>query len=77
MLLFDSQGVGNYPFKKVIFANIGDCQAMGQKPLTFVRQLLACCVDPMTHLNSEVYPVDVRERAERILSDTGGSSLGM
>ncbi len=25
------------PFKEVIRANIGDCHAMGQKPLTFFR----------------------------------------
>lgn len=33
------QGVKK-PFKQVIRANIGDCHAMGQKPLTFIRQVM-------------------------------------
>lgn len=35
------------PFKSVIKANIGDAHAMGQKPITFIRQVrsfLPCCV---------------------------------
>ena len=27
------------PFDKIIKANIGDCQATGQKPITFIRQV--------------------------------------
>lgn len=33
-----SQGVKK-PFTEVIRANIGDAQAMGQKPITFLRQV--------------------------------------
>lgn len=29
------------PFKEVIRANIGDCHAMGQEPITFLRQVSA------------------------------------
>ena len=50
------QGTRSYPFNRVLFANIGDCHAMGQKPLTFVRQLLAATVDPSL---VKVYPRDV------------------
>jgi len=32
------QGVEK-PFKEVLKANIGDCHAMGQKPITFIRQV--------------------------------------
>lgn len=32
------QGVKK-PFTEVIRANIGDCHAMGQKPITFFRQV--------------------------------------
>lgn len=32
------QGVKK-PFDYVIRANIGDCHAMGQKPITFLRQV--------------------------------------
>jgi alanine transaminase len=64
-----------YPFEDVVYANIGDCQAMGQKPLTFVRQLLACCADASL-IHSDDYPIDVRERARDILGDVSGESIG-
>lgn len=35
---FFSQGA-NKPFTEVIRANIGDAHAMGQKPITFFRQV--------------------------------------
>lgn len=35
---FQFQGVKK-PFKEVLKANIGDCHAMGQKPITFIRQV--------------------------------------
>lgn len=41
------QGVKK-PFTEVIHANIGDAQAMGQRPITFFRQvrLLTCLWSP-------------------------------
>ena len=75
-IMYILQGNTRYPFNEIIYANIGDCQAMGQKPLTFVRQLLSCCIDT-SHLSSDRYPSDVRERAHSILSETGGYSLGL
>ncbi len=30
-----------FPFKKVVMCNIGNPQALGQKPITFFRQVLA------------------------------------
>lgn len=70
-----AQGIGNYPFNNVVFANIGDSHAMGQQPLTFVRQLIASCIDP-TLIDKKIYPSDVTERAKAILADVGGGSLG-
>lgn len=35
------QGV-KQPFAEVIRANIGDAHAMGQQPITFLRQVSAC-----------------------------------
>jgi hypothetical protein len=33
------------PFTEVIKANIGDCHAMGQTPITFIRQVrIMCCI---------------------------------
>lgn len=33
------KGTGNYPFKKLIYCNIGNPQALGQPPMTFIRQV--------------------------------------
>ncbi|XP_053414948.1 alanine aminotransferase 1 isoform X1 [Nycticebus coucang] len=68
------QGVKK-PFTEVIRANIGDAQAMGQKPITFLRQVLALCVNPDL-LSSPNFPEDAKKRAERILQACGGHSLG-
>jgi alanine transaminase len=63
------------PFGKVIRANIGDCHATGQKPITFLRQLMALVTYPalLTHPN---IPNDVKEKAKRFLSDCKGGSVG-
>ncbi|KAL0822136.1 hypothetical protein ABMA28_004269 [Loxostege sticticalis] len=63
------------PFKKVIWANIGDAQAMGQKPITFIRQVLACVSHPELIEKSD-YPEDVKHRAQEILNGMGGKSCG-
>lgn len=63
------------PFDHVIRANIGDCHATGQRPLTFLRQVLACVSDE-TLIESEVYPTDVRQRARQLLDACGGRSVG-
>merc|ERR1719234_3090971 len=34
------------PFDHVTRANIGDCHAVGNQPITFIRQVLACCLYP-------------------------------
>lgn len=68
------QGVKK-PFTEVIRANIGDAQAMGQRPITFLRQVLALCVYPDL-LSSSDFPEDAKRRAQRILQACGGHSLG-
>nr|XP_027807722.1 alanine aminotransferase 1 isoform X2 [Marmota flaviventris] len=68
------QGVEK-PFTEVIRANIGDAQAMGQRPVTFFRQVLALCVHPDL-LDSPDFPEDAKRRAQRILQACGGHSLG-
>lgn len=67
------QGSKNYPFKKVLYCNVGDAHASGQRPLTFVRQLLAACTNP-SHMS--IYPEDVVERAKVILEHCSGNSIG-
>lgn len=63
------------PFKSVISANIGDCQAMQQKPITFFRQVIACASDTRLLSNPDL-PGDVKERVREILSYCGGQSVG-
>lgn len=63
------------PFSSVISANIGDCQAMNQKPITFFRQMIACATDTRL-LSSPDVPNDVKERVQEILSYCGGKSVG-
>ncbi|XP_045431837.1 alanine aminotransferase 1 isoform X2 [Pipistrellus kuhlii] len=69
-----SQGVKK-PFTEVIRANIGDAHAMGQKPITFLRQVLALCVHPDLQ-NSPDFPEDAKRKARSILQACGGHSLG-
>lgn len=63
------------PFSEVIKANIGDCHAMGQKPLTFIRQVLTLCTYPQLMKDSQ-FPEDVKHRAEAILNSCAGNSVG-
>ncbi|KAJ8249419.1 hypothetical protein GJAV_G00234620 [Gymnothorax javanicus] len=68
------QGVKK-PFSQVIKANIGDAHAMGQTPITFLRQVVALCTCPEL-LDSPAFPEDAKQRARRILQDCSGKSLG-
>ncbi|XP_036391018.1 alanine aminotransferase 2-like [Megalops cyprinoides] len=68
------QGVKK-PFTEVIKANIGDAHAMGQPPITFLRQVVALCTCPEL-LDSPIFPEDAKLRARRILKGCGGNSLG-
>ncbi|KAL4613610.1 alanine aminotransferase 2 isoform X1 [Arapaima gigas] len=68
------QGV-KQPFEEVIKANIGDAHAMGQQPITFLRQVVALCTCPEL-LESPAFPEDAKTRARRILQGCGGKSLG-
>lgn len=63
------------PFARVVKANIGDCHATGQKPITFIRQVLALCTYPDL-LDSNDFPEDAKVRARRILNDCKGHSIG-
>jgi len=60
------------PFDKVIKSNIGDCQAMGQKPISFIRQVVAGCAHPEL-LDMGVFPADVTERCREFLDGVRGS----
>lgn len=64
------------PFKNVIRANIGDCHAMNQKPLTFFRQVLACATKPDLMDSDQTVPEDVKQRVRDLLKACGGNSVG-
>ncbi|XP_033626127.1 alanine aminotransferase 1-like [Asterias rubens] len=63
------------PFKDIVKCNIGDAHAMGQKPLTFLRQVVALCTYPKL-LEDKNFPEDAKERARRILHSCKGGSIG-
>ena len=62
-------------FLRVVKANIGDCHATGQKPMTFIRQVLALVTYPDLMKNAE-FPDDAKQRARRILDACRGGSIG-
>lgn len=63
------------PFDKVIRANIGDCHATGQKPITYLRQVMALCAYPEL-FNSDLFPLDAKDKAKKFLKACGGESVG-
>lgn len=62
-------------FKKVLKANLGDCQAMGQKPITFLRQVIILVTYPEL-MKDPRFPKDAKERARIILASCKGNSIG-
>lgn len=63
------------PFNEVIKANIGDAHALGMKPLTFPRQVIAMCVCPEL-IDTADFPSDAKAKARSILNATKGHSMG-
>ncbi|XP_036606886.1 alanine aminotransferase 1-like [Trichosurus vulpecula] len=68
------QGVKK-PFTEIIKGFKGDAHAMGQKPITFMCQVLALCQYPDL-LSSPSFPEDAKKRARRILEACEGHSTG-
>jgi aspartate/methionine/tyrosine aminotransferase len=57
--------------KEIIYCNIGNPQSLGQKPITYQRQLLALCEYPaLMDLAPGIFPPDVIETAKAILKGT-------
>jgi alanine transaminase len=63
----------SFPFKSLISCNIGNPQALGQKPLTFVRQVAAACMHPALIDVPNAFPEDVKRRARAYLANTDRS----
>ncbi|GFR47025.1 hypothetical protein Agub_g8710 [Astrephomene gubernaculifera] len=69
------EGKGNYPFDKVVWCNIGNPQILGQKPITYFRQVLALCECPqlLSHPNiRDLFPEDVINRAQLLIKAIPG-----
>ena len=61
--------------KDIIYCNIGNPQALEQKPLSWVRQILALCEYPdLARMAAGSFPADTIEAAEKILK---GSRFGL
>jgi len=60
-----------WPFKKLVYCNIGNPQSLGQKPITFNRQVGALCDYPelRDQVPAGTFPSDVLERAESIMGE--------
>lgn len=67
------QGSTKYPFSEVVMCNIGNPQALKQPPLSFVRQVLAMCVDPQTALGgkSTTFEPEAVDRANQYIKNIG------
>ncbi|KAJ4745113.1 Alanine aminotransferase 2 [Rhynchospora pubera] len=72
---------GSRPFDEIIYCNLGNPQALGQKPITFFRQVLALCEYPDLLDSDETHKLfrlssDAISRAKKILSTLTGKSTG-
>ena len=59
--------------RRIIYCNIGNPQSLGQRPLTYLRQLLALCEYPelLEGPAAAAFPEDVRAAARLALDGTG------
>lgn len=52
-----------FPFKKIVMCNIGNPQQLGQKPITFFRQVVALCEYPQASSRPPHFSVNTRSRS--------------
>ncbi|RNC59973.1 alanine aminotransferase, partial [Trypanosoma cruzi] len=68
------EGKAKYPFPSIVYCNIGNPQALEQKPLTFFRQVMSLIDAPFLLENEKVtsqYPADAVARAREYLRHIG------
>jgi len=68
-----ANGDKSYPFDEILYCNIGNPQSVGQKPITYYRQVMAA-LDCPTVLDSNVLPPDVVVRARSLGSSIVGGT---
>lgn len=76
-----AKGSKNYPFDHIVYTNIGNPHSVGQKPLTWPRQVLALVDLPdeqgVDHPHaSKLFPADAIRRAKEIKEGLGGHGSG-
>ncbi|XP_018646383.1 LOW QUALITY PROTEIN: alanine aminotransferase, putative [Schistosoma mansoni] len=59
-------------FNKIIRCNIGDCHASGQRPISFIREVL-CAATKTQIMDTNLVQDDAKLRARRFLDSCGGS----
>ena len=65
------------PFDDIVLCNIGNPQSLGQKPITFFRQIMAICDYPDLLESPEakkIFPEDVMARSRDVLASTAGGT---
>ncbi|CAH1422911.1 unnamed protein product [Lactuca virosa] len=70
---------GSKPFNEILYCNIGNPQALGQKPITFFREVLALCDNPSLLDKREtngLFSSDSIARALMILDQMPGRATG-
>ena len=65
-----SGNCSDFPFKSIISCNIGNPQALGQSPITFIRQVISACAYPPLLDIPDLFPNDVIARAKAYLAST-------
>lgn len=67
------------PFNKLVFCNIGNPMELGQKPITFFRQVTSLLTFPALiddPRSTAIFPPDAIARAKAYMSATNGSGIG-
>ncbi|XP_072991312.1 alanine aminotransferase 2 [Typha latifolia] len=70
---------GSHPFDEILYCNIGNPQSLGQKPITFFREVLALCDHPSLLDKDETHTLfssDAIARARQILGAIPGRATG-
>ncbi|KAE9595860.1 putative alanine transaminase [Lupinus albus] len=70
---------GSHPFDEILYCNIGNPQSLGQKPITFFREVLALSDHPaiLDRVETQgLFSTDSIERARTILNQIPGRATG-
>ncbi|KAL8537858.1 hypothetical protein ACS0TY_012839 [Phlomoides rotata] len=69
----------SHPFDEILYCNIGNPQSLGQKPITFFREVIALCDHPVLLDRPEtrsLFSADSIKRASEILAQIPGRATG-